>query len=76
MTQIVEVIIDPRLHFLEFRRFAAAAIGGLAGPGAWYRGINKPACNPPDWLFGPVWTLLYTVMGVAAWIVWRRRHET
>ena len=56
--------------------FAAAAIGGLAGPGAWYRGINKPACNPPDWLFGPVWTLLYTVMGVAAWIVWRRRHET
>lgn len=55
--------------------FAAAALGGLAGPGAWYRGINKPSWNPPDWVFGPVWTVLYTIMGVSAWLVWQRRNE-
>ncbi len=54
--------------------FIAAAIGGVvtARPvQTWYRTIRKPAWNPPDWLFGPVWTILYILMGIALWRVWR-----
>jgi translocator protein len=38
----------------------------------WYTTIRKPTWNPPNWLFGPVWTLLYLSMAVAAWLVWRQ----
>ncbi|BAU49483.1 tryptophan-rich sensory protein [Sulfurifustis variabilis] len=54
--------------------FAAAAIGGLARPGAWYAALEKPAWTPPDAVFPPVWTTLYLLMGVAAGLVWLRRH--
>lgn len=43
---------------------------GIASP-EWYSSLNKPEWNPPAWLFGPVWTLLYTMMGIAAWLVWK-----
>lgn len=53
--------------------FAVAAISGawtareVAG---WYRTLVRPAITPPDWIFGPVWTLLYALMAIAAWQVW------
>ncbi|HMS33312.1 MAG TPA: tryptophan-rich sensory protein [Ignavibacteria bacterium] len=37
----------------------------------WYAALNKPAFNPPNWLFGPVWTLLYLMMGISLFIVWK-----
>ena len=52
--------------------FGAASLGGLFGPGEWYGALKKPAWNPPGWVFGPVWTALYTMMAAAAWLVWRQ----
>lgn len=52
--------------------FLAGMIGSQAGPGAWYAGLNKPAWNPPNWVFGPVWTYLYLTMAWAASRVWRK----
>ncbi len=52
--------------------FAVAAVGGFFRPGEWYAHLQKPAWNPPGWIFGPVWTALYTIMAVAAWLVWNR----
>ncbi len=52
--------------------FIAALIGSRFQPGEWYIGLTKPALTPPAWVFGPVWTLLYAMMAVVAWLVWRR----
>ena len=52
--------------------FAAAFLGTMFMPGEWYAGLRKPAWNPPAWVFGPVWSALYTMMAVAAWLVWKR----
>jgi len=55
--------------------FSAAAVGGLLSGGGvrdWYPSLAKPSWTPPGWLFGPVWSVLYFMMGVAAWRVWRR----
>jgi tryptophan-rich sensory protein len=52
--------------------FSAAFIGAFIGPGEWYASLNKPSWTPPGWLFGPVWTLLYIMMAVSAWLVWKQ----
>ncbi|MBL8620323.1 MAG: tryptophan-rich sensory protein [Myxococcales bacterium] len=50
---------------------AAGALGALVTDAAWYRELTRPGWAPPGWVFGPVWLTLYTMMGVAAWRVWR-----
>ena len=55
--------------------FAVAGIGGLATAPSipnWYAGLAKPSWTPPGWIFGPVWSVLYLSMAIAAWLVWRR----
>jgi benzodiazapine receptor len=55
--------------------FVAGGIGSLATTKAiptWYAGLTKPSFNPPNWLFGPAWTLLYLLMAVAAFLVWKQ----
>jgi translocator protein len=53
---------------------AAALIGdlGVAGTAAEYRTLEQPSWAPPSWLFGPVWTVLYAMIAVSGWLVWRR----
>jgi hypothetical protein len=51
--------------------FAASLTGVLVSTKGWYASLAKPTWNLPGWVFGPVWTLLYILMAVAAWLVWR-----
>ncbi len=49
----------------------AGVPGMVFQPGAWYEALSKPSWVPPEWLFPLVWTTLYVLMGVAAWLVWQ-----
>jgi benzodiazapine receptor len=51
------------------------AFATLNNVNGWYVAADKAPWSPPNWVFGPIWTLLYTAMAVAAWLVWRRRAE-
>lgn len=51
---------------------ALVGVATAGGDSGWYQSLRKPAWTPPAWVFGPVWTTLYVMMGVAAWRIWRR----
>lgn len=57
--------------------FAAAAIGSVASvnAGDFYANLNRPTWAPPSWVFGPVWSVLYFMQALAAWLVWRERDK-
>jgi benzodiazapine receptor len=66
------------LAFFIVAAFVIAALGGWATASSvttWYPTLIKPSWNPPSWLFGPVWSLLYLLMAIAAWRVWQRRNQ-
>lgn len=59
--------------------FTAAFIGSIATSSSvstWYQTLVKPSFNPPNWVFGPVWTILYALMGVSLFLVWKKGIKT
>lgn len=60
--------LPPWLVYIGFIALVVG-VGGLIGtqaqPGTWYEGLEKPPFNPPNWIFGPVWTALYVMIGIA-----------
>ncbi|WP_299899735.1 TspO/MBR family protein [uncultured Ruegeria sp.] len=61
-----------RIAFLALMLGGGILIGTLTAPGDWYAQLSKPAFNPPNWIFGPVWTVLYVLIAMAGW----RQFET
>ncbi len=68
--------LPPKRPFATLILFliGVVGIGGMIGyfniPGEWYRELKKPSFNPPDYVFGPVWTVLYLMIATAGWRVW------
>ncbi len=69
MVQLVVAVVICELAGAVGSIFTVPAISG------WYAGLIKPALNPPNWIFGPVWTTLYLLMGIAAFLVWQKGFE-
>jgi benzodiazapine receptor len=51
-------------------------IGAVTAQGAWYEALAKPAFNPPNWVFGPAWTVLYVLIAIAGWRIWQRDRSS
>ena len=72
MKNIWKLVISIVLPFL------ASAIGGLftaSSVSTWYVDLIKPSFNPPSWIFGLVWTILYLLMGISLYLVWTKKYD-
>lgn len=67
MIKLIASIVICQLAGIIGAVFTTPSISG------WYAGLNKPFFNPPNWLFGPVWTLLYLLMGISLYLVWNQK---
>jgi tryptophan-rich sensory protein len=68
----------PSLIFALVLCFAAAALGSVFTTSSittWYATLDKPVFSPPNWIFGPVWTVLYICMAIALWLVWNTKTK-
>lgn len=71
MSKIVSYIL-----FIGFVVGAGLIAGVTNMPGEWYQALEKPFFNPPSWIFGPVWTTLYVMIGVAGARIWQRAPKS
>jgi len=72
MKKLWKLIISISLPFL------ASLIGSIFTANSistWYVDLNKPGFNPPNWIFGPVWTILYLMMGISLYLVWTKKYD-
>ncbi len=70
-------------NYLSLAIFLVLVVGGglvigfITLPGEWYASLAKPPFNPPNWIFGPVWTVLYVLIAIAGWRIWEHNsHST
>ncbi len=64
------------LAFWVLLSFSAGWFGSQFKPGTWYQELSKPSWTPPSFVFPIAWSLLYTLMGVSAWLVWQKRAQS
>lgn len=69
MNKQIKLLISLLLPLLTGAIGSAFTVTGID---SWYASINKPSFNPPNWIFGPVWTTLYILMGISMYLVWQK----